>query len=110
MALQDFLRWLGFTDLPNLQHNTAVLMVKETIDSLAEESSEEARRARRDLEPIYRHLQDGGIPESELGAYYDKYSYLLQQKPVASGPALEKELRKLASDLEEDQSGALTPI
>lgn len=103
MVLKDFLRWISFTDLENLNHQTAITMVKETIDALAQDSAGEAKYAHRDLEPIYQHLRDGGIPTAALSAYYEKYAHLLQQKTVASGTALEKELRKLASDLDEEE-------
>lgn len=104
-ACNDLIRWIGLTDLENLDHAQGLSMVKaaiEAMEALDEEPTPAMEKAFEALLEILDDFSSGGLPAKELKDFSQAHKSLFSpdSKP---GPSLEDELRAIADDLEEEE-------
>jgi hypothetical protein len=104
-ACNELIRWVGVTDLDNLDHALGMAMVKaaiEAMEAVDEDPSEDLEGAFESLLEIQDDFLQGGLPANSLRGFADSYKELFTRKtPV--GPSLEDQLRAIADELSEEE-------
>ena len=104
-ACNDLIRWIGVTDLDNLDHAQGMAMVKgaiEAMEAVDDEPTVEMERAFETLLAIHDDFSLGGLPAGPLRDFAERHKELFLAK-VGQGAGLEEELRALADELEESE-------
>ena len=104
-AYEDLIRWIGLTDLENLDHARGMAIVKAAIvamETLDEEPTVAQEKAFEALLTIYDDFSGGGLPVQGLRDFSEQHKNLFLSK-AKEGPSLEEELRAMADDLEEEE-------